>query len=495
MNTDKSNTLNRETLLSPEFINLWESLQQGVMITDKKTACLYMNTTQRKFDHLDKINVLGKTQADLYPKTNISHIKQCIETGQSILNVPSRYATIGNRMVNSVISVFPLVSSRGHIDGAFCLAIDLRTIQSVLDDVLKSSQLIKDSQTESKTHFTFDSIIGNDANFIEIIEKARTSAISNSHIMIWGESGSGKELFAQSIHSASPRKSKPFIPINCAAIPDHLLEGILFGSLKGAYTGALNKMGLFEIAQGGTLFLDELNSMPVNLQAKILRAIQEKKIRRVGSLTEKRIDVRIISALNVDPRVAMQTNLLREDLFYRLGVVILEIPPLRNRKLDIVFLSQFFLTKHSKVLNMQRIKISDEVYSLFLEYNWKGNVRELEHVIEGALHMLHKGNTIYKKHLSSYFLESFILENNKNKRHKVDTNLSAYPSRHDSDNNSGKLSDLKEQYKEAEIIYIKKALQKAEGNIARASRYLGISAPNLHYKFRTLKIDPKNILL
>jgi arginine utilization regulatory protein len=228
------------------------------------------------------------------------------------------------------------------------------------------------------------------------------AAATPSPVMLYGETGTGKELFAQAIHNHSGRKINRYTAVNCAAIPENLLEGLLFGTTSGAFTGARNKLGLFERASGGTIFLDELNSMATGLQTKILRVIQERKLRRLGSLRETEIDVKIISSVNKEPHVAIAENALRPDLFYRLGVVFIPIPPLRDRKEDIVLLARHFLAKHSQALNRNVIDISSDVLALFSDYDWPGNVRELEHVIEGAINLVVSSQTIERRHLQSH---------------------------------------------------------------------------------------------
>jgi transcriptional regulator with PAS, ATPase and Fis domain len=206
-----------------------------------------------------------------------------------------------------------------------------------------------------------------------------------SPVMLFGETGTGKELLAQSIHNRSSRSSGRYVAVNCAAIPENLLEGILFGTTRGAFTGAVDKPGLFEKAHGGTLLLDEINAMTMGLQAKLLRFLQERKIRRVGSLEERDVDLKIISSVNVNPHVAIAQQTLRADLFYRLAVIFIRIPPLRERLQDLPALISHFLSKSNALLNRQIAGLSEAVISRFEHYPWPGNVRELEHVIEGAL--------------------------------------------------------------------------------------------------------------
>jgi arginine utilization regulatory protein len=252
------------------------------------------------------------------------------------------------------------------------------------------------------TQFDFDAIVGCNIDFLRAVNTAKMAANTPSPVMLYGETGTGKELFAQAIHNLSGGRRSRYTAVNCAAIPENLLEGLLFGTTSGAFSGARNKLGLFERANGGTLFLDELNSMATGLQAKILRVIQERKVRRLGSLRETAIDVKIISSVNKEPHVAIAENTLRPDLFYRLGVVFIPIPPLRDRKEDIVLLARHFLAKHSRALNRKVTDISGDVLALFNDYDWPGNVRELEHVIEGAINMVVSSRTIERRHLQSH---------------------------------------------------------------------------------------------
>ncbi len=213
-------------------------------------------------------------------------------------------------------------------------------------------------------------------------------ADSTSSVLVYGETGTGKELYVQSIHNYSSRFNKPFIAQNCAALPENLFESILFGTVKGAFTGAVDKPGLFEQAHGGTLFLDEINSMPINLQTKLLRVLQDGVIRRVGDSRDRKIDVRIIAAMNVEPLKAVENGQIREDLFYRLNVVNIKLVPLRDRLEDIPLYVEHFIDKYNKELNKNVKGISSKVKELFMSYNWPGNVRELQHIIEAAINIV-----------------------------------------------------------------------------------------------------------
>ena len=275
----------------------------------------------------------------------------------------------------------------------------------VAKDITNLERIIKDNiLNKGDTKYTFDSIIGTSENFLEVIEKSKRSTRTASSILIVGETGTGKELFAQSIHNGSSRSTQPFISQNCAALPDSLIEGILFGTKKGAFTGSIEGTGLFEQAQGGTILLDEINSLNPNMQAKLLRALQERTIRRVGDTKDKKIDVRVIATINKDPIDAISNDHLRKDLYYRLSVVSLFIPPLRERKEDIPLLAQSFIEKFNALFELNIEGISEEVYSLFYDYDWPGNVRELEHIIEGAMNLMEPGDTrIAITHLPTLF--------------------------------------------------------------------------------------------
>lgn len=205
--------------------------------------------------------------------------------------------------------------------------------------------------------------------------------------MVIGESGTGKELIVEAIHSMGSRREKPFISVNCAAIPDALMESTLFGTVKGSFTGAENRKGLFEIADGGTLFLDEINSMNIDLQAKLLKVVEEQKYMKLGGERYVDVDVRVISAVNVDPEEAIKNNSLRSDLFFRLGVVQFFVPPLRERKEDLKPLTEHFISYYNSRMNRQVMGVDEDVRRVFENYPWPGNVREFRNVMESAFNM------------------------------------------------------------------------------------------------------------
>lgn len=232
-----------------------------------------------------------------------------------------------------------------------------------------------------------DSIVTENESMLSIKSKILKVSRNDSPVMVIGESGTGKELIVEAIHSMGSRREKPFISVNCAAIPDALMESTLFGTVKGSFTGAENRKGLFEIADGGTLFLDEINSMNIELQAKLLKVVEEQKYMKLGGERYVDVDVRVISAVNVDPEEAIKNNSLRSDLFFRLGVVQFFVPPLRERKEDLKPLTEYFISYYNGRMNRQVIGIDEDVRRVFENYPWPGNVREFRNVMESAFNM------------------------------------------------------------------------------------------------------------
>lgn len=252
-------------------------------------------------------------------------------------------------------------------------------LKNQLDSILRGSSSVT----------TFEDIIGNSGNLEEVKKRGLQVATSDSTVLIRGESGCGKELFARAIHYASNRKEKPFISVNCGAIPEMLLESELFGYERGAFTGAdkSGKIGKFELANEGTIFLDEIGDMPLHLQVKLLSAIQNRRIDRVGGLKPIDVNVRIIAATNKNLEEMIETNQFREDLYFRLNVIPLDIPPLRERLDDIELLLQYSLNKFNKLLNKSILDFQQDTRNLLKNYHWPGNVRELENVVEYAVNM------------------------------------------------------------------------------------------------------------
>ena len=267
--------------------------------------------------------------------------------------------------------------------------VNLKELKHRIERALENQSMaaeIADLHRQLREQHGVDNMIGQCPAMRELFEKIKLVADTNSTVLIVGESGTGKELVARSLHLNSPRRNKAFLPINCAAIPDTLIESELFGHEKGAFTGATDKRkGVFQCAEGGTLFIDEIGEMPLGLQSKLLRAIENKKVMPVGSGHETSVDVRLVTATNRDLEYVVQQKEFREDLYYRLKVVVLRLPPLRERREDIPLLVRFFIDEISKETNRQVRDIAPDALSALKNYDWPGNVRELRNTLEGII--------------------------------------------------------------------------------------------------------------
>ena len=465
--------MDKLSLADIDIYRVLSSMHEGVVISDTTGKVRFFNKTQAIIDDINPEDALGKKITDIYQLTDkTSPSMRCLKSGQPIINETMIYRTQLGKVANIINHVYPLYKS-GKLIGAINFSKDYQLLEKT---IVRTKGTSKQKKSGNYARFHFSDIIGSDPGLQNAIQIARLSSNSPSSIMIYGETGTGKELFAQSIHNHSSRRKKPFIPVNCAAIPENLLEGILFGTSKGSFTGAVDKSGLFEQAHGGSIFLDELNSMPLTLQAKLLRVLQEKKVRRLGSLKEIDLDVKILSSVGQPPLEIVKKKVLRMDLFYRMGVVFIMLPPLRERKNEINELVQFFITKHNQILNEQVSSVSKNVWNWFGNYHWPGNVRELEHIIEASMNMVAGGSIIRLAHLPSHifpFVKARMPLIEKQNLPKASLNLV--------DNQAANEKQM-----------ICEALKKSSGNAARAARILGISPQSLHYKLKKFQVHSRD---
>lgn len=308
--------------------------------------------------------------------------------------------------------------------------------------------------------------VGRSAAMQRVYDLIHQVAPSNTNVMITGETGTGKELAARAIHRASPRKKALFVPINCAAIPDDILESELFGHTRGAFTGASHdRVGKFEMAHGGTIFLDEITEMPLPMQAKLLRVLQEREIERLGSNRRVPVDIRVVVATNRSPQQAVQEGILREDLFYRINVFTLEMPPVRARVEDIPLLVQHFLEHHGTKLGYEQLHITDRALQSLQRYDWPGNVRELENVLERAA-VLSRGQLIDSTHLPQEMVAPHV------RPPVAERPILPEP------------QSLDQAIEQLERAFITKALTQTDGNKAKAARVLAMSERALWYKVK-----------
>lgn len=463
-----------------EIINKFED---AVIVCDDKKRILMLNDAAMKMDSILTADVLGKDIRDVYLPEEGKQLllPQVIDEKKPIFDVRQQYTTLYGKVVDIIANTYPIMH-QSYVLGGFSIMKDWSTIDQLNKQIIdlrekltkeKSSTSISKKNTLS-AKYHFNDIIYTSPQMKMIIEQCKQIAQNDSSVMFYGETGTGKELFAQSIHNASRRANSPFLAINCAAIPENLLESLLFGTEKGAYTGAERRPGLFEQANGGTLLLDEINSMNIHLQSKLLRVLQEGVIRRVGGSTEIYVDVRVLSNINIPPHQAILENKLRQDLFYRLGVVNIMIPPLRERKEDIPLLAKHYIMEYNKKMSCNVSDISKETAEQFRAYDWPGNVRELQHAIEHAMNIIPYDH----QEITPEYLPR-------------NMTLSMPPSVTIPKVNSSKLYDSIQEYEKQSIL---DALSAHNGNISAAARSLNISRQNLQYRMKRYQIQRQTVL-
>ncbi|MGL4730809.1 MAG: sigma-54 interaction domain-containing protein [Clostridium sp.] len=443
---------------------LINNINEGIHIVDNKGKTIYYNSAMEKIEGLKKEEVLGKKVYEyLKAMENASTLMNALKERKIYKDVPQNYFRKDGKKITSINTTIPVITN-GKVIAAIEIAKDMTQIKSLNEKLCK----LEHGKKSKKLQYDFKDIIGDNLILKNEINKAVRASLSNSSVLIYGETGTGKEVFAQSIHYGGIRNDKPFIPINCAAIPSALLEGMLFGTVKGSFTGAENKRGLFEEANRGTILLDEVNSMEPYLQSKLLRVLQDGYIRPIGSNKIIDVDVRIIATLNEKPEKLIADGKLRKDFYYRLSVIRINIPPLRERKEDIKKIACYFLEQYNSILNKNIKKIDDEVMESFLDYDWHGNIREVKNVIESAMNMVDDCDVLTKNYFENKNIFNDTIE--ESSLWKGDISLSKY------------LDNI-----EKDII--KKAFEKNLKNVSRAARELKISRQNLQYKLKKYEIE------
>ncbi|MCK9217726.1 MAG: sigma 54-interacting transcriptional regulator [Firmicutes bacterium] len=455
-----------------------ENINAGIHVVDHNSKTIFYNKFMSELEGLDIKEVMGKSILEIFPflTEETSTVLTVLKTKKPIYLKNQTYLNTYGKQINTINSTIPFKISPTKY-GALEIAKDITKEKELLKklEILQQELASTDTNKKQIKGYTFKCIIGEDDGFLDTISFAKAASKSSSTVFIYGETGTGKELFAQSIHNESDRQNKPFIAQNCAALPETLLEGILFGTTKGSFTGAINRPGLFEQADGGTLLLDEINSMGLPLQAKLLRVLQEGFIRRLGGLTDIPCNVRIIATTNEEPMKAIKRNALRKDLYYRLNVINIRIPPLRNRKKDIPLLAEHFIKKYNIGLQKDVWDLSKEVQNSFLQYDWPGNVRELENIIESAMNMIDNEHILKPKHFSTK-IKDLIIKSDEIE----DINISL--------TEENTLDNVLNNIEKELII---KSLDESSFNITKAAKKLGIKRQSLQHKIKKHKIERK----
>lgn len=446
------------------------AIHDGVLVIDKDEIVRLINPEYTRITGVTPEEILGRRLRDVRPNAML------VETLRDRKERVGIYRKEGN--TEYVVDMAPIII-RDEVIGAVSVCKGLTEVHRLTRELQKNrkrlTQLKNKIGSIYQPKYHFEKIIGAEKGLKEIVHIGRKAAKTDLPVLIMGESGTGKELFAQSIHHDSSRANEPFVPVNCAAIPSELLESELFGYEEGTFTNAKKggKMGLFEIANKGTIFLDEIGELNYNLQAKLLRVLQEQTIRRLGGVKERYIDVRVIAATNKNLRQLIEKNLFREDLFYRLNVFNMYIPPLRERKEDIPDIVHFVLAnKNEYRKDEEKYKVNRKTWKYLLHHHWTGNVRELKNVIEYAICMT-DSNEILPTHLPPDILHSL--------SHRTSSSSIMTSTR-----------TLKEMTEEVERQYIQEKLSSYGDSLEERKKValsLGISLATLYNKMKKYNLE------
>ena len=442
---------------------IFNSIYNGAMVTDADGYITHFNKPYGRFLGMNPEEQIGKYCLDAIENSRM-HI--VAKTGRPEINMS--HLIMGQNMVVQRIPI----KKNGKVIAVFGQVMfkDVRDVRKLAKKLSLLESKVKLYEEElmnlRSTRYTLDSIIGKSKTMVSLKKEALNAAATRYPVLLTGESGTGKELFAQAIHHVSPRKLHPFVRINCSAIPKDLIESELFGYEKGAFTGARSsgKPGKFELAHNGTVFLDEIGDLPLEMQPKLLRVLEEKEFERIGGTSFIRSNFRLIAATNQDLEKMLAEGRFRKDLFYRLNVISLHIPPLRKRKVDVGVLSRHLLKQLTEEANLPEIDLDPEAIQILKNYEWPGNVRELSNVLERTLSSF-SGRTIHVHDLPFYLHQ----RNKKNHDYHYGT--------------------IKEAVVRAEIDAIRQALIETGYNKAQAANMLGIHRTLLYKKIKRYNIS------
>lgn len=361
---------------------LLDSIHEGILVVDRECVVRYVNPAYSRITGVSWESIVGRPLKEVRPRARLPEV---VKSGKPLLGVLRE-----EKGVHYVVDMFPIMRD-GETVGGVSIVFDITQVRRLTEQLARSEMMVEGFRNRlremHRAKRTFDDVVGKDSGLSTVVAYARKAAQSDAPVLICGPTGTGKELIAEAIHNASSRSGGPFVVVNCAAIPAQLMESELFGYVEGSFTGARRggKAGLFQTAHLGTIFLDEIGELPLDLQAKLLRVIQTRRVRPVGANEETDVDVRIISATNRRLERAVKEGTFREDLYYRLNVLRIDIPSLAERKEDIPQLVDYVLQRFSKKWGRSFL-VTREAMQILESYHWPGNVRELENVLEHAVH-------------------------------------------------------------------------------------------------------------
>ncbi|MDM8533262.1 sigma 54-interacting transcriptional regulator [Clostridiaceae bacterium HSG29] len=454
----------------------------SLAIVDKKFKIIHSYRYNPRFDDevLDNsyLEYIGKNFFEVYPEIvqSESSMTDAIKNNRVVYNEKQMFVDYRGRVFNTRNITIPIVRE-GNIVGAIELSKDITSIDD-LEKISEKNNFVKKEENITKKieNIEFEDILTVNEGMKENIRMAKIFAKSLSPCLIYGETGTGKELFIQAMANYRGIKKEKKIALNCAAVPENLIESILFGSVKGAYTGACKRIGIFEQAHNGIIFLDEINSMPLQIQAKLLRFLQDGVVRKLGSEKEKKINVKIIGAMNCEPLEAIEKGFLREDLFYRLSSNLICLIPLRERREDIPIYVENFIKEFNEIYQKNVDGVTTVLMDVFMAYDWKGNVREIRHILESMVSITNE-KTLTIKHLPIYMKDRIFSE----PKGGAKINLKKIHT-----------LSLTEAVSKIEKELIERALNWTNGHLTKSAEMLRIPRQTLKYKMQKLKIERKN---
>ncbi|OTQ73749.1 MULTISPECIES: sigma-54-dependent Fis family transcriptional regulator [unclassified Gilliamella] len=454
------------------FKHFFDLIHQPMAIIDKEGKYIYYNQESAELDGYTMEQAIGKPMLKVYPnlKKEDSTMLQALQ-GKEYQDTYQTYYNHVGKLVDYQHTTVPLYNHNKEIIGAVEIGRNISNVRQLQDQVFRLNRKLYQNKEQPLPEIIFAS-----KKMQEVIDQTNILGSNDVPVLIVGETGTGKELFARLIHQTSHRRDKAFISLNCSALPTTLIESTLFGTVKGAFTGAENRQGYLELANGGTLFLDELNAMPLEMQSKLLRFLQEKTYWPLGGNKEQHADVRIVAAMNESPVELLKSGKMRSDLFYRLNVGLIKLPALRERQEDIPVLARYFIDKHKTDVNLVITGISEHALQQLMSAPWPGNVRMLENAI----------------------VRSMVLQNEPGELQQIvlDEELFDLPSpfpqeeaKLEKPNIKEITGNLTEQVENYEKQIIVDALNQANGKIITAAKLLNVSRTTLQYKVKKYNIQ------
>ena len=454
------------------FKHFFDLIHQPMAIIDKEGKYIYYNQESAELDGYTMEQAIGKPMLKVYPnlKKEDSTMLQALQ-GKEYQDTYQTYFNHVGKLVDYQHTTVPLYNHNKEIIGAVEIGRNISNVRQLQDQVFRLNRKLYHNKEQPLPEIVFAS-----KKMQEVIDQTNILGSNDVPVLIVGETGTGKELFARLIHQTSQRRDKAFISLNCSALPTTLIESTLFGTVKGAFTGAENRQGYLELANGGTLFLDELNAMPLEMQSKLLRFLQEKTYWPLGGNKEQHADVRIVAAMNESPAELLKSGKMRSDLFYRLNVGLIKLPALRERQEDIPVLARYFIDKHKTDVNMVITGISEHALQQLMSAPWPGNVRMLENSIVRSMVLQNEPGE----------LQQIVLDDELFDLPSPSSQEEAKLEKPNIKEITGNLTEQVENYEKQLII---DALNQANGKIITAAKLLNISRTTLQYKVKKYHIQ------